>query len=97
MNEALYSLPTIATDVTTFLSVFNHTEAAKDNKFDMFKDEAKFDAIQEHKMAIIAVEAELDEQLVEIRKMLKCPRLGYVTVAGIEVPPRRARRVDGSI
>lgn len=70
----------------TFLSMFNHAEAANDNKFDMFKDEAKFDAIQEHKMAIVAVEADLDEHLIEIRKMLKNGRLGYVTVAGIEVP-----------
>jgi hypothetical protein len=51
----------------------------------MFKEDAKFDAIQEHKMAIVAVEADLDEHLLEIRKMLKNGRLGYVTVAGIEV------------
>lgn len=87
INESLYSLPTIATDVTTFLSVFNHAEAANDNKFDMFKEDAKFDAIEEHKMAIVAVEADLDEHLLEIRKMLKNGRLGYVTVAGIEVHP----------
>ena len=86
INEALYSLPTIATDVTTFLSSFNHTEAANDDKFDMFKDDNdKFDAIQGHKMAIVAVEADLDEHLLEIRKMLKHSKLGYVTVAGIEV------------
>ena len=86
INEAIYSLPTIATDITTFLSTFNHNEAANDNKFDMFKDDfSKFDAIQEHKMAIIAVEADLDDHLLEIRKMLKHSKLGYVTVAGIEV------------
>jgi len=52
----------------------------------MFKDDdEKFDAIQGHKMAIVAVEADLDEHLLEIRKMLKNPKLGYVTVAGIEV------------
>jgi glycerol-3-phosphate cytidylyltransferase-like family protein len=52
----------------------------------MFKDDdTKFDAIEEHKMAIVAVEADLDEQLREIRKMLKNSKLSYVTVAGIEV------------
>lgn len=52
----------------------------------MFKDDdEKFDAIQGHKMAIVAVEADLDEHLLEIRKMLKNSKLGYVTVAGIEV------------
>ena len=87
INEAVYSLPTISTDVTTFLSSFNHAEAAKDNKFNMFKDDdSKYDAIQEHKMAIVAVEADLDVHLVEIRKMLKNSKLGYVIVAGIEVP-----------
>ena len=36
-------------------------------------------------MAIIAVEADLDDHLLEIRKILKNSKLGYVTVAGIEV------------
>jgi DNA mismatch repair protein MSH3 len=53
----------------------------------MFKDDSKYDQIQEHKMGIIAVEADLDDQLVDIRKMLKNSKLGYVTVAGIEVVP----------
>lgn len=54
----------------------------------MFKDDdVKFDAIEEHKMAIVAVEADLDDQLKEIRKMLKNSKLSYVTVAGIEVVP----------
>jgi hypothetical protein len=52
----------------------------------MFKDDfSKFGAIQENKMAIVAVEADLDDHLLEIRKMLKHSKLGYVTVAGIEV------------
>ena len=52
----------------------------------MFKDDfSKFGSIQEHKMAIVAVEADLDDHLLEIRKMLKHSKLGYVTVAGIEV------------
>lgn len=52
----------------------------------MFKDDdVKFDAIEEHKMAIVAVEADLDDQLKEIRKMLKNSKISYVTVAGIEV------------
>jgi len=36
-------------------------------------------------MAIAAIEADLDEHLLEIRKMLKHSKLVYVTVAGIEV------------
>lgn len=85
INEAICSLPTIAGDIATFLSSFNHGEAANDNKFDMFKDDPKYDAIQEHKMAIVAVEADLDEHLLDVRKILKHSKLGYVTVAGIEV------------
>ena len=55
----------------------------------MFKDELdKFEAIQEHKMAIVAVEADLDDHLLEIRKVLKHSKLNYVTVAGIEVDSR---------
>jgi hypothetical protein len=74
-------------EIATFLSTFHHAEAANDNKYDMFKDDdIKYDAIQEHKMAIVAVEAYLDEQLIEVRKILKNSKLNYVTVAGIEVP-----------
>ena len=87
INNAIFSLPAIADDVAIFLSSFNHDEAAKDNKFDMFKDESKYDRITEHKMSIVAVEADLDEHLMEIRKMLKHSKLNYVTVAGIEVGP----------
>jgi hypothetical protein len=38
-------------------------------------------------MAITAIEADLDEHLLEIRKMVKHSKLVYVTVSGIEVPP----------
>jgi DNA mismatch repair protein MSH3 len=77
-------------EIATFLSSFNHSEAANDNKYDMFKDDdIKYDAIQEHKMAIVAVEADLDEQLIEIRKILKHSKLNYVTVAGIEVSTQK--------
>jgi DNA mismatch repair protein MSH3 len=82
--------------VTTFLSEFNHPEAADDNKFDMFKDDSKYDAIQEEKMGIVAVEADLDDHLLEIRKMLKNSKLSYVTVAGIEASPS-LYDADGSI
>lgn len=85
INNAIYSLPAMADDVGDFLAAFNHDEAAKDNKFDMFKEDKKYDRITEHKMAIVAVEADLDEHLLEIRKMLKHSKLNYVTVAGIEV------------
>jgi hypothetical protein len=52
----------------------------------MFReDDPKFEAIHEHKMAILAIEADLDEHLLEIRKMIKHSKLVYVTVAGIEV------------
>ena len=51
----------------------------------MFReDDPKFEAILENKMAIAAIEADLDEHLLEIRKMLKHSKLVYVTVAGIE-------------
>jgi len=40
-------------------------------------------------MAIVAVEADLDEQLIEIRKILKHSKLNYVTVAGIEVSTQK--------
>jgi DNA mismatch repair protein MSH3 len=85
INEAIASLPTIAEDVATFLSSFNHTEAANDNKFDLFKDDLKYAEIEEQKMGIVAVEADLHDHLLEIRKMLKNSKLGYHTVAGVEV------------
>lgn len=88
INEAVASLPEIKEDVEAYLAVFNHSSAAKDDKYDFFKEDGEgdeYEAITGHKMGIAAVESELMEHLKEVtvtlRRKQKC---NYVSVSGME-------------
>lgn len=50
INEAIANLPRIKDDVEAYLDVFNHMAAAKDDKYDFFKEADKYEAISEQKM-----------------------------------------------
>ena len=83
-----------------YLDVFNHSQAAKDDKYDFFKDGEKYESISEHKMVcapftpsgkanprdqgIAGVEGDLQEHLKEIAAILR-RKVAYVSVSGIEV------------
>ncbi|KAG0138454.1 muts domain V-domain-containing protein [Tuber indicum] len=83
LNEALANLPRIKDDVEAYLDVFNHSQAAKDDKYDFFKDGDNYEAINEHKMGIAGVEGDLNEHLNEIAAVLK-RKVVYVSVSGVE-------------
>ena len=86
INDAIAALPEIAKDVARYLDVFNHQAAAKDDKYNFFKNEEEdYDAINEKKMGIVAVEQDLQDQLPDIAKQLKKKKTIYVTVSQIEV------------
>jgi len=59
LNKALAALPGIREDVATFLGVFNHQAAGKDDKYDFFKDEdehEEYEKIVEHKLVSLALQ-----------------------------------------
>ncbi|PWW73720.1 hypothetical protein C7212DRAFT_359562 [Tuber magnatum] len=83
LNEALASLPLIKKAVEAYLDVFNHPEAAKDDKYYFFKDGEGYEAINEHKEGIAGVEEDLEKHLKAIAATLK-KKVVYVSVSGIE-------------
>ncbi|KAF8472800.1 muts domain V-domain-containing protein [Kalaharituber pfeilii] len=85
INEAIGALPAIAKDIAAYLDVFNHQAAAKDDKYAFFKNEEEnYEAIAEKKMGIVAVEQDLQDQLVDIAKQLKKKKVTFVTVSQVE-------------
>lgn len=86
INEAIAVLPGISDNVAKYLDVFNHQAAGKDDKYNFFKNEEEnYEAINEKKLGIIAVEQELQDHLPEIAKQLGKKKVMYVTVSQIEV------------
>lgn len=101
MNEALANLPRIKEDVEAYLDVFNHSQAAKDDKYDFFKDGEKYEAINEHKLVCAPLHqvvklihvrdqgiAGVEGDLQEHLKEIAAilkRKVAYVSVSGIEV------------
>lgn len=86
INEAIAALPGVLDHVTKYLDVFNHQAAGKDDKYNFFKNEEQsYEAINEKKLGIIAVEQDLQDHLPDIAKQLKKKKVIYVTVSQIEV------------
>ena len=86
INEAIAALPGIAEDVTRYLDVFSHQAAGKDDKYNFFRNEEEnYEAINENKLGIVAVEQDLQDQLPEIAKQLKKKKVIFVTSSQIEV------------
>ncbi|KAF2764813.1 hypothetical protein EJ03DRAFT_331525 [Teratosphaeria nubilosa] len=84
LNEAIASLPRIGDDVVKYLDRIN-TEAAKgDDKFYFFRDEHESEDITDHKVAITAIEHDLDDFRAVAAEKLKKKKVEYVTVAGID-------------
>ena len=86
INEAIAALPGVFDNITKYLDTFNHQAAGKDDKYNFFKNEEEnYEAINEKKLGIVAVEQDLQDHLPEIAKQLKKKKVMYVTVSQIEV------------
>ncbi|KAJ7083832.1 DNA mismatch repair protein MSH3 [Mycena crocata] len=78
LNEILLSLPPLQKPMKDLLDAINIKQTAEGKKDSMWKDPSKYPE------AIQAVEGELEEELVAIRKTLKFPSLKWTTAAGEE-------------
>lgn len=83
LNSCIFALPKVRQVVADALSCIHLTAARKNEKQDMFKED-KYPQLQDEKDRIAVVEAELQEHLVELRKVLKRPSLQFATVSGID-------------
>ena len=84
INNAIAALPTISTDVISYLDKINTQAAKEDDKYNFFRDEEETDEIDAHKMGIAGVEHDLDTHRAEAAEKVKKKKVDYVTVAGIE-------------
>lgn len=84
INEAIALLPVIGGVVIGFLDKINAEAARIDDKYAFFRDQEENDTITNHKMAIAAVEQDLDDYRPIAGRKIKKKSVTYVTVAGIE-------------
>lgn len=83
--SALDNLPTLQSEVTSYLSKVNLHAAKVDDKYDFFRDEHETDDITEHKLGIASVEHDLDSFRRTAADILGWKRpVEYAIVAGID-------------
>ncbi|CAO1633656.1 unnamed protein product [Parajaminaea phylloscopi] len=83
LNESIAALPRAKDRVKQALADVNIAAARKGEKENMFTED-KYPELQDEKDQILVVEAELQEHLTELRKVLKRPTLQFATVSGID-------------
>ena len=85
VSSAIIALPSILSEVVTYLDKINLQAAKSDDKYAFFREEQETDAISEHKLGIASVEQDLDEfRTIAAEKIGKKVPIDYTTVAGIE-------------
>lgn len=84
LDEAVATLPKARSVVQEALATISIAKARDNNKRDLFVDVDKFEYVQDTKDLISVIDCDLHEHLLELRKMVKNPRLQYTTVAGEE-------------
>ncbi|KAK4157840.1 muts domain V-domain-containing protein [Chaetomidium leptoderma] len=85
IGDAICSLPSIGDIVNAYLDKINAEAARKDDKYTFFRDDEETEDITNHKLGIVAVEADLDVHRKDAAaKLSKKTPVTYVTVSGIE-------------
>lgn len=84
LNNIPNTLPTILDTSQRFLNALNLKQARENDVANLWADPDRFPDIQDVKDCISVCEMELNEHLMELRKILKKPTLRYITVSGIE-------------
>lgn len=85
ISSAILALPSILSEVVTYLDRINLEAAKSDDKYAFFREEQETEAITEHKFGIASVEQDLDGfRTTAVEKIGKKNPIEYITVAGIE-------------
>lgn len=83
LNRLFEQLSACAETTTGFLSEISKEAALSNNKAEFFLDSDRHVEIEDEKMGILAVEEQLKEHLLQLRKQTKLSYLQYSTTAGI--------------
>ncbi|KAF4555265.1 DNA mismatch repair protein MSH3-like protein [Elsinoe fawcettii] len=84
LGQSVASLPCILDDVVSFLDQITLGAAKEDDKYNFFRQEHETEAICDHKVGIVSIEHDLEEQKKSIAERLKRKKVEFVTCAGIE-------------
>ena len=85
ISSAIVALPSILSEVVTYLDKINLEAAKSDDKYTFFREEQETAAITEHKFGIASVEQDLDTfRTTAAEKIGRKNPVDYITVAGIE-------------
>ncbi|PFH52420.1 hypothetical protein AMATHDRAFT_140149 [Amanita thiersii Skay4041] len=84
LSNIIFSLPRIREPVIETLGAISLKKALEGEKEEMWTDPERYPAIDDAKMAIQHVEAELEEELKKARRQLRLPSLQWTSVAGDE-------------
>ncbi|KAG7452688.1 uncharacterized protein BT62DRAFT_958683 [Guyanagaster necrorhizus] len=82
LNDIIFSLQDVKGPVADMLSIVNLNEAAEGKKATMWVDPERYPDVLDRDLAILQVEAELEDELKAIRKLLKFPSLQWSTISG---------------
>lgn len=84
INDAMALLPTILDDVVAVLDRINPEAAKADDKYTFFREEHETESMTEHRLGLITIEQDLDDQRKEAAAKLRKPKVEYATCAGID-------------
>ncbi|KAF2222050.1 DNA mismatch repair protein Msh3 [Elsinoe ampelina] len=84
LSQSIASLPCILDDVVSFLDKINLGAAKEDDKYNFFRQEHETETICDHKVGIVSIEHDMEEQKKSIADRLKRKKVDFVTCAGIE-------------
>ncbi|KAJ7751996.1 DNA mismatch repair protein MSH3 [Mycena metata] len=84
LNEIILALPPLKNPMSQLLDAINLKQAAEGRKDCMWRDSSKYPPLEDNILAIQAIEVEIDQELVSIRKTLRMPSLKWSTIAGEE-------------
>ncbi|GJJ11973.1 hypothetical protein Clacol_006211 [Clathrus columnatus] len=99
-REIIFPIPKITDPVEELLGAMKMQAARDNNKIGLWMDSEQYPGIEDADFAILHVENDLANELKKIRKLLKSPSLGYVSVLNdeflIEIPKTNAKDIPAN-
>ncbi|PHH78299.1 hypothetical protein CDD80_7107 [Ophiocordyceps camponoti-rufipedis] len=84
LATSVRALPSILNSVITYLDPIDAQAARKDDKYAFFRSQHQTEEMQDHQLAIVHVEHELETHRSAAASQISKNKVDYVTVAGIE-------------
>ncbi|KAJ7632480.1 muts domain V-domain-containing protein [Roridomyces roridus] len=84
LKEIISALPPLKGPMSELVNLIDLEQAAEGKKENMWTDPTQYPELEDFHLGIQTSEAEIEQELVAIRKTLRMPSLKYTTIAGEE-------------